>query len=551
MKKRIPTKTDDFVLARRRRTSCLAERVALLTATLLCSVLVARAGSLAQPVADCNIATFDNQPIAALRLDEGRLHYSAATRDGSAIYPDYPQATAAYKWLDILQEVTADDVERVSRLARPTIIARQMMIPMTAMYDAWAAYDDTALGTRLGGKLRRPPAERTDAHREEAIAYAVHRTMLFTFDKELHEDIHQSMRDMGYNPSNEDRDVSTPAGVGNTVADALIEHYKDDGSNWDGSVEGGDGQPYSDWTGYVPANTAERTIDPSRWSPKQFVHPDGTTSAPGGLTPHWGSVKPVALKSGDQFRPGPPPGLDDPRLKAEVDEVLRYTASLTPMQKAIVEFMRDGPRSTGQSGHWLRFAQDLSRRDNYDLERDVKLFFAVAAVCHDTFIACWDAKYVYDSPRPQALVRYYYEGNTIPGWKGYGQGVGMIPAEEWINYSPKYFLCPPFPSYPSGHSAVSAGASTILKLFSGSDYFGFSAPRVPGSITYEPMDEPVLLELPTFTATAEMAGISRVMGGYHTQCDNIVALELGREVANYSFPIYQSYWDGTANADER
>ena len=146
-------------------------------------------------------------------------------------------------------------------------------------------------------------------------------------------------------------------------------------------------------------------------------------------------------------------------------------------------------------------------------------------------------------------MKHYYKGKMIPGWKGYGEGVGMIPAEDWKNYSPYYFVCPPFPAYPSGHSTVSAGASTILKLFSGDDYFGFCAPRVPGAITHEPMDEVVLLELPTFSATAEMAGISRVMGGYHTQADNIAALELGRKCANFSWPKYQAYFDGTAEVE--
>ena len=55
--------------------------------------------------------------------------------------------------------------------------------------------------------------------------------------------------------------------------------------------------------------------------------------------------------------------------------MLTLQRNLTNEQKAIVEFMRDGPRSTGQSGHWLRFAQDVSRRDHHDLDQDVKLFF--------------------------------------------------------------------------------------------------------------------------------------------------------------------------------
>jgi hypothetical protein len=56
----------------------------------------------------------------------------------------------------------------------------------------------------------------------------------------------------------------------------------------------------------------------------------------------------------------------------------------------------------------------------------------------------------------------------------------------------------------------------------------------------------VTLKLPTFTATAEMAGISRVLGGYHIQADNVAGLDLGRKVAEYVWPITLSYFNGTA-----
>ena len=55
----------------------------------------------------------------------------------------------------------------------------------------------------------------------------------------------------------------------------------------------------------------------------------------------------------------------------------------------------------------------------------------------------------------------------------------------------------------------------------------------------------VALRLPTFSATAEMAGISRVMGGYHIQADNIAGLELGRKVAKFDWPRIKAYFDGT------
>ena len=111
---------------------------------------------------------------------------------------------------------------------------------------------------------------------------------------------------------------------------------------------------------------------------------------------------------------------------------------------------------------------------------------------------------------------------------------------------------------------MSAAAAKVLELFTGSDRFGETEKRKAGMLTeaeYEcakmqmrdgqsPSDAKltcdIVLELPTFSATAEMAGISRVMGGYHIQSDNIAGLELGRKVAQYVWPVTQSYFDGTA-----
>jgi hypothetical protein len=139
-----------------------------------------------------------------------------------------------------------------------------------------------------------------------------------------------------------------------------------------------------------------------------------------------------------------------------------------------------------------------------------------------------------------------------------------MPAEKWHPYSPYNFITPPFPGYVSGHSTVSAAAAKVLELFTGSDRFGETEKRKAGAMTeadYEckiiqmktgqsPADAKltcdVALDLPTFSATAEMAGLSRVMGGYHIQADNIAGLELGRKVANNIFPKIKSYFDGAA-----
>jgi len=49
---------------------------------------------------------------------------------------------------------------RDAKLGAP-VVARALAIVHTCMYDAWAAYDERAVGTQLAGALRRPASERT------------------------------------------------------------------------------------------------------------------------------------------------------------------------------------------------------------------------------------------------------------------------------------------------------------------------------------------------------------------------------------------------------
>ncbi len=472
-----------------------------------------------------------------------------------------PTKSAAFDWLDIALEATAREHERVA--PRPTVGSRMLMIITTSMYDAWAAYDKKAVGTRLGGTLRRPQSERTEANKRTAIAYATYRAMLdlFADDKQW---LDEQMRKNGYDPNNNTKDATTPEGIGNVAAAALIEYRHADGANQLGDEEGSNGKPYSDYTFYRPINSQTKITDPDCWQPIEFTLADSRKVTPGFLTPHWYRVKTFGLERSDMFRPGPPPKIGSEELKKEVDEVIMYNSSLTLEQKAIVEFMRDGPRSTGQSGHWLRLAQAVSLRDKNDTDKDVKMYFAVGVATFDAFIASWEAKRYYDSSRPWTLIRYYYKDQKIRGWGGVGKGVATIPAEEWHPYSPLSFITPPFPGYVSGHSTVSAAGAKILELYTKSDFFGATEQRHPGEMTEEGIscelkqsfdgkpgatvkgDGIVTLKMPTFSAAAEMAGLSRVMGGYHIQADNIAGLELGRKVSNHIFPKIESYFNGTA-----
>jgi hypothetical protein len=232
-------------------------------------------------------------------------------------------------------------------------------------------------------------------------------------------------------------------------------------------------------------------------------------------------------------------------LEKEVKEVIDLQANLTDEQKALVEFMRDGPKSVQQAGHWFIFAQNVSVRDNHTLDDDVKMYFLVEATAMDAFIASWDSKMYYDFARPYQLVHDYYQSEVIKAWGGPEKGMIEMKGTEWRPYSPDTFLCPPFPSYTSGHSCVSGACSEALRFFTGDDNFGERVELIPGILT-EPDNpgKPVTLHFPTFTETANMAGQSRVLGGYHIQSDNIEGLNLGRKVAGRVWQTYLEHIGG-------
>ena len=472
-------------------------------------------------------------------VDKSRQHKFFSVEDKA-------KYSLAYQWLDIAEEATAREVDL--RGARPTVVARTLAIWATAMYDAWSAYDDKAVGSRLGARLRRPIAERTLENKKVAISYASFHALVFVYP-ESKDWLSEQMIRIGYDPNVVCEDPAKPEGVGYLAAQAVLEYRKNDGANQLGNEIGSNGKPYSDYTYYQAVNPPDKIIDPDRWQPITFTKPDGSKITPGFLTPHWYRVKPFALERSDQFRPGPPPKTttDDGMLKRETDQVLAYNQNLSKEDKAIVEFMRDGPRSTGQSGHWLRFGQDISRRDKYDLDQDVKLYFVLANTAHDAFISCWETKRFYDSSRPWTLVRHYYHGKKIKGWAGPEGGVVEMSAEDWHPYSPYVFITPPFPGYTSGHATVSGACAKMLELFTGTDEYGFFEQRRHCELTEKNAGEMVTLKLPTWSATAEMAALSRAMGGYHIPIDNNVGLDVGRKIAVWSWPKYQEFFNGTAS----
>ena len=237
----------------------------------------------------------------------------------------------------------------------PPVAARSLAIVHTAMYDAWTAYTPLAVSTAGDPHVRRPSREWTEANKGEAVsavaAFAALRDQFPTREA----DIEAIMTRLGYDPGDRHVDDFTPAGIGNAAADAVLAVRHQDGSNQLGDLTPS-GKPYADYTGYVPVNSPERVDDPDRWQPLRL--PNGTVQT--FSVPRRDASFRSRCGGDHSSRPPAPPAFGSAANRAEIEELLTFSAGLNDQQKAIAEYWSDGPRSEQPPGHWNLLAQWVS-----------------------------------------------------------------------------------------------------------------------------------------------------------------------------------------------
>lgn len=431
-------------------------------------------------------------------------------------------ATIVTEWDEVALQAVRDTIPA------PTVVSRSLAITHTAIYDAWAAYDPHAKGTRFGALLRQPRSQQTDLNKREAISYAAHRALVDLFPSQK-DKFDNKLRALGYQPfdqASKSYYFSRPASIGFVAAQAVLDYRHDDGANQLGNLGGG--TPYADYTGYVPANTVDQLNDPSRWQPLRVADGKGGFVVQKFATPQWYRVKPFALRSADQFRPKAPATVEQSDYVRQAEDIMRMTAHLDDREKCIVEYWADGPKSEFPPGHWLLIAQFISDRDQHTIDQDAKMFFAVSNAVFDAGIAAWDAKRIYDSVRPVTAIQFVYKDSVIPYYDG-----TTINGRDWMPFQPLTVVTPPFAEYVSGHSTFSRAAAEVLQRFTGSSYLGFSATIAAGSSKVQPgvvPAAPVTLSWDTFKDAADQAGLSRRYGGIHFRDGDIEGRKLGQKV---------------------
>lgn len=422
----------------------------------------------------------------------------------------------------------------------PPVGGRTFAIVHEAIYDAWAAYDHKAVGTQLGGDLRRPAAEHTFNNKRQAISFAAVLALgdLFpqqkaTFDAKLTE--------LGYDPSEAaNPEPGSPVDVAVKAVAAITKVRHVDGSNQMADPQYKTPEGY-----YKPANPPQeiahfdkpKIADPSRWVP--LTMPDGTTH--NFLTPQFASMTPFLIKAPDSYLPPAPPKYGSEESKRAIAKQMERNANLTEKQKALAEYWQYG--ATTSSSIPQEWAAFVSQRDHHTLDQDVKMFFALNMGQGDEARLDWQTKVGFDYGRPITMIRYMYAGQQIRGYAGPNQGTKTIDGATWQ----PYLKTPAFAAYGSGHTGFTAVGAEILKDFTGSDSFGGTGLIKAGSSKIETNmpSKDIPLKWKTFSAAADQVGYSRLYAGVHWEFDHTVASKQGHKLARDVWREAQTYFDGT------
>jgi hypothetical protein len=252
-----------------------------------------------------------------------------------------------------------------------------------------------------------------------------------------------------------------------------------------------------------------------RWTPTPPMYAQG-------LEPHWRTIRPMLMDSAAQFMPVRPPAYDIKNKNGvyykALLEVKQLGDSLTDEQKHIADFWDDNPFKMNVSGHvmfatkkfsppghWMNIVGIAAKEAKADFGAAVAAYAATSIALFDGFISCWDEKYRSATARPETVINKHLSADWRP-----------------------YIQTPPFPSYTSGHSTISAAAAETMTAQLGDNLAFTDTSLLEFGIANQ--------RITSFRGAAQEASMSRVYGGIHFRfdCDNgaVAGKKLGEFIVN-------------------
>ena len=225
-------------------------------------------------------------------------------------------------------------------------------------------------------------------------------------------------------------------------------------------------------------------------------------------------IKPFGVASVNQFRAVSPPSLTSSVYTESFNEVKAFGAANSSVRTKDqtndahwwAEFAEHG---------WNRIGRLTASQKQLPLWECARMFALINMDIFDIYIASFESKYYYDTWRPITAI-HAADKDENPD------------TQADTTWRPE-MVTPPWPEYPSAHSAVAAGGAEIVSSVFGTPNISFSMTSVTAlpqakTRTYENLD-----------VAAEDCATSRIMNGYHFRFATEAGKKQGREVSKYIY----------------
>jgi hypothetical protein len=222
----------------------------------------------------------------------------------------------------------------------------------------------------------------------------------------------------------------------------------------------------------------------------------------------WPQRKPWLMQNAAQFRPAGPPLLNSEFWARDFNEVKamggRASTRRSTEQTDVARFW---DYSAPPIYHAL--VRSVALQPGRSLERNTRLFAAVAQAMDDALIAVFEAKYHYRFWRPITAIRNAdLDGNDA--------------TEREAGWSPLIDV-PMHPEYPAAHSVLAAALGTVLASEVG------DAP-IPVLETSSPTAKGAVRRYDNVRALVQEVSDARIWGGVHYRTSTEVGVQIGRQV---------------------
>ena len=233
------------------------------------------------------------------------------------------------------------------------------------------------------------------------------------------------------------------------------------------------------------------------------------------FVPWMSAVKPLAVRSGAQFDPGPPPKMTSRRYTRDFAEVKAYgsagSTARTASQTATATFF-SGNATVQYTGALV----DQMTVRHLDIVDTARMFAAVEMSMADAVISVWHSKVKYGFWRPSTAINLAdTDGNPA-----------TVADPTWV----PLLVNPPYPDYVSGYSGVTGAFTRALSRTLHTSHLNvtLTSTAVAGATRH-------------YNSASALNGdviSARVWLGIHFRFADTAGVKMGQNVANYALSHY-------------